>query len=213
MCGVLFPRRLILGVVFCLLGAIGGCESQPITETQRSINTVAIAQKNVADTSYDVGKTLTALSQYCDKPGRSTFQQFVKYSQAVQQHGRDLQDIAAVLADQGDTFFAKWNREISAMTNPQLKARAAAQKDSALKTFRQIEAEGPVLRDAYQTFVSDLNNLQTFFDYDKSPQGVGAAAPLIEQTREHGGDLQHQLDLQAANIARVKDIFTAMDRR
>jgi len=208
-------RSLMLTLSLCLgVYTTAGCQPPPpLSETQRSLNTVTLAQKSLATANADVGNTLTSLDKFCNKPSYSSFEQFVKYSRAVKQHGRDLQNIAAVMSDQGNTFFLQWDREIAAMTDKRLQAHAREQRESVNKSFQQIDVQGPVLRDAYQSYVSDLNNLQTFFDYDKSAQGIAAAGPLVEKFREHGGDLQHQLDIQIANVARVKDIFLAMQSR
>jgi hypothetical protein len=189
-----------------------GCSSQPPSETQTNINTFSLALRQIDQARSDVVRTLDTLNRYSDNPGRSTFDAFARNAQAVQDHGGNLENISAVMSDQGNAFFLNWQNEITAMTNDKLKAHATAQRESALKAFQQIDVQGPELRAAYEKFVADLRNLQTFFDFDKSVSGVAAAATVISQARLHGADLKRLLDIQATNLANVRTIFLTMNR-
>ena len=209
-----FSRSNVLGfALFFAALAITGCgPSQPPTESQKNINTYNLAQKEVAEARADVENTLTVLNHYTEAPDRAAFDDFKKYAKAVQAHKEAIQNIAAVMSDQGASFFTNWAQEIAAMTDKDLQTAAQAKRAAALRAFQQIDIQGPDLRASYERFVSDINNLQTFFDYDKSKTGLAAAATLIGQTRVHGGDLQRLLDIQATNLANVKNVFLAMDR-
>ena len=189
-----------------------GCASQPPSETQTNINTYSLALRQIDQARNDVIRTLDALNRYSDNPGRSNFDAFARNAQAVEEHGANLENISAVMSDQGNAFFLNWENEISAMTNEKLKAHAAAQRESALKAFHEIDVQGPELRAAYQKFVADLRNLQTFFDFDKSAGGVAAASTVISQARLHGADFKRLLDIQATNLANVRTIFVTMNR-
>ena len=205
---VLFGCTLVLAVLMS-----AGCASQPPSETQTNINTFSLALRQIDQARNDVARTLDALNRYSNNPGRSNFEAFATGAKAVEEHGANLENISAVMSDQGNAFFLNWENEISAMTNEKLKVHAAAQREAALKAFHEIDVQGPELRAAYGKFVADLRNLQTFFDFDKSAGGVAAASTVISQARLHGADFKRLLDIQSANLTNVKSIFVAMNRR
>ncbi len=126
--------RFILPALALFVSALAaaGCASQPVTESQKNVDTYNLARKTVADARDDVGKTLTALNQYTEKPGRSTFEDFRKNAKAAQTHGQALQNIAAVMSDQGASFFTNWEQEINAMTDKDLQTAAQAKRAAAL---------------------------------------------------------------------------------
>jgi hypothetical protein len=213
MCTVRTIAHVVLG--FTIVPAIltsAGCASQPPSETQTNINTFSLALRQIDLARNDVIRTLDALNRYSDNPGRSRFDAFARSAQAVQEHGTNLENISAVMSDQGNAFFLNWENEISTMTNEQLKAHATSQRESAFKAFHEIDVQGPELRAAYDKFVADLRNLHTFFDFDKSASGVAAASTVISQARLHGADLKRLLDIQAANLTNVRTIFVTMNR-
>jgi hypothetical protein len=202
---------VILGLVAVAMNS-GGCEETPVSQTQKNINTFTLAQQKVTQGRRLVGDTLVSLNAYCAQPGLPAYTAFAQHAQATHRVSDELRDIGAVMTDQGTAFFADWDREIAAMTNADLKKHTEARKTSAQAAFGQIAAEVPAARAVYDTFVADLNNLQTFFDYDKTATGVAAASKLVARTRIDGAELERQLDLESANLNQVKATFVAMQR-
>ena len=204
---------MLASTALCCVAMIsGGCEAEPITPTQKNINTFALAQQKVAEARTRVGDTLATLAEFCARPGHGTYAAFVNNVRAAQSTRYALRDISAVMTDQGNAFFADWDFEIAAMTNEDLKKRIAARKAFAEQAFREIDVQSPDVRAAYDRFAAGLNNLQTFFDYDKSAAAIEAAAPLIATTRADGAELQRQLDLESAALQHLKSVFIGMGR-
>ena len=207
-------RRILLEMI--LAGFIAtiacGCEAPPPSATQKNINTFTLAQQKVTQARSLVGDTLVSLRQYCAQPALPTYTAFAQNATATKAIGGELRDIRAVMTDQGEAFFADWESEIAAMTSADLKARTTARRASALATFQQIDIQAPAARAAYDRFVADLNNLQTFFDYDKTVAGVAAASKVVAQTNVDGAELERQLDFESANLNQVKAAFVTMQR-
>lgn len=213
LCHAVHRILLVLLVPGSVATAGGGCgEEAPVSLTQRNIDTFTLARQKVAEGRRRVDDTAVSLNQYCARPGLPAYTAFVQNARAAQRIGDELRDISAVMADQGNAFFADWDQEIAAMTNEDLKARTEARKAAAQTAFQQIHAQAPTARAAYDRFAADLNNLQTFFDYDKTAAGVAAASKLVGKTRADATELDRQLDLELANLDQVKATFVAMQR-
>src|SRR5689334_16625734 len=106
MCTVRTSAPVALTCTLVLVIAMSvGCSSQPPSETQTNINTFSLALRQIDQARSDVVRTLDTLNRYSDNPGRSTFDAFARNAQAVQDHGGNLENISAVMSDQGNAFF------------------------------------------------------------------------------------------------------------
>lgn len=205
-------RTLLTASLVWLALALGGCAGTPVSETQQDINTFTLAQAKMTDGRQQVADTLGSIHEFCARPGPATYNAFVRYAPATESTGVVLHDIFAVMIDQGDAFFLSWDHDLSEMTWADLKSRSAAQRQSAQAAFGQIDRQAAAVRAGYEKFVEDLSNLRAFFDFDKSAAGVTAASRLITTADADGNALEQQLDVQSANLDRMKAILVAMRR-
>ena len=189
---------------------LAGCPSKPPDQTTQNINTVQQAHKQVTEARDQVGKTLASLATYCQKPGGSTYDDYVNNVQELDHMAYGIRDTAARMKEDGDLYFQSWDAELAAMTNADLKKASSAQMASVKAAYKEIGAKAPEVRKAYDKFMDDNTNLRTYFDRDKSASGVASASSLISATNADGAELQRQLDVEAANLANVKNLFGQM---
>lgn len=189
---------------------LGGCQGKPADQATQNINTFKHAHQQMTDARAQVGKTLASLDKYCQKPGLDTYNDFVNQIDETQRQADAIRSTAMMMRDQGDSYFATWDAELSTMTNVDLRNESAAQKSATQQAYHEIAAKAPEVRTAYDKFMDDLTNLRTYFDRDKTASGVAAASSLIARTQSDGAELQRQLDQENANLARLQSMFTAM---
>ena len=206
-----FRNYVTAATAFALLSlALGGCQNKPPDQTTQNINTFHKAYEEVTQGREQVGKTLTSLAKYCEKPGLSTYDDFVNQVNELDHIAYGLRDTAALMKEQGDLYFQSWDAELAAMTNADLKKASSAQMSQVRSAYKEVGAKAPEVRKAYDKFMDDCTNLRTYFDRDKSPSGVASASTLISTTNADGAELQRQLDQESANLNNVKNLFSQM---
>ena len=190
--------------------ALGGCQNKPPDQTTQNINTFQQAYKQVTEGREQVGRTMTALSKFCEKPGGSTYDEFSNEVNELDHMVYGVRYTAARMKEEGDLYFESWDAELAAMTNADLKKASTSQMSQVKAAYKEVSAKAPEVRNAYNKFIDDCTNLKTFFDRDKSPSGVASASTLISTTNADGAELQRQLDVEAANLNNVKTLFSQM---
>jgi hypothetical protein len=202
---------LIAALAFTALAAmIAGCQPKPIDEKTQNINTFQHQLKQMNEARAQVGKTMTALDEFCNKPGNEPYKLFVEQIQEVQRLAYGIRDTSITMNEQGDAYFANWDDELAAMSNTDLRSRSATQKADVQRAYHEIAAKAPAVRGAYDKFMTDLEQLRTYFDRDKTAAGISAASTLISAAQTDGAELQRQLDQESANLQHVHDLFVAM---
>ena len=206
-----FRSFVTAAAVFGALSFIsGGCQNKPPDQTTQNINTFQKAQDQITEARQQVGKTLTSLAKYCEKPSLSTYDEFSNSVNELDHIAYGIRDTAARMKEDGDLYFQSWDAELAAMTNTDLKKASSAQMTQVKSAYREVGAKAPEVRKAYDKFMDDCTNLKTYFDRDKSASGVASASTLISTTNADGAELQRQLDQEAANLNNVKSLFSQM---
>ena len=210
--GVVLGLRCVVAAVAwgAMLTLAGGCQNTPPDAKTQNIDTYQHAIQQMTNARAQVGNTLAALDKYCQKPSGETYGTFVAQIQETQRQADDIRDTSAKMHDLGDTYFASWDAELASMTNADLKRQSASQKEATQQAYRQIAAQAPNVRAAYEKFMDDLRNLRTYFDKDKTASGVASASSLIAKTNADGAELQRQIDQETANLSQVQGMFNSM---
>jgi hypothetical protein len=189
---------------------LGGCQNKPPDQTTQNINTFHKAYGQITEGREQVGKTLTSLAKYCEKPGLSTYDDFVNQVNELDHMAYGLRDTTARMKEDGDLYFQSWDAELASMTSADLKKASSAQMTQVKAAYKEVGDKAPEVRKAYDKFMDDCTNLRTYFDRDKSASGVASASALISTTNADGAELQRQLDQEAANLNNVKNLFSQM---
>src|SRR6185437_4789048 len=106
-------HRLFAGVAWCAMALwLGGCQGKPADQTTQSLNTFQHAVQQTTDARAQVGKTLTALDEYCKKPGLDTYNAFVSQIDEPQRQADGIRSTAVAMRDQHDAYFATWDAEL-----------------------------------------------------------------------------------------------------
>lgn len=139
---------------------------------------------------------LTPALQTLDREIRETEQQ----AQVIRDRARDMQARAA-------TYRVQWEGDISEMSDPELRA-AATQRSAAVRDrFDALTKTMSETRDAYQPFIKDLKEVQTFLRNDPTPGAVTAAQNIVTRAAESGKTLSTKL---GAVISEVNTIASQM---
>jgi hypothetical protein len=91
-------------------------------------------------------------------------------------------------------YQAKWQAEMSHVTNPELKAAAEARAAKVRGRYDTIQAKAQDAKAAYDPFMRDLKDLQTYLSNDLTTAAVQAAAPVFEKVKASGQLLKQKMD-------------------
>jgi hypothetical protein len=115
---------------------------------------------------------------------------------------------AQTMRQNGQAYVARWEKEMDSVTNPELRAGAAARRQKVKANYDEIVATGRTVRDAYTPFLKDLQDIQRALASDLTPAGVAAASGAMDKTKVDGATLNERLDVL---IAKLDDVSQGMN--
>jgi len=100
-------------------------------------------------------------------------------------------------------YQTKWQEEMSKVSNPDLKAAAQARAAKVRGNYEMISAKASDTSAAYQPFMADLKDLQTYLSNDLTPAAVQAASPVFQKVNASGQVLKQKLTALRQELANV----------
>jgi archaellum component FlaC len=179
-----------------------GCSSNGQDRAESTIKGLQDTRKQLTDAHAQVDKVLAAMNAMQGSNDLKTA--FSKFSDEVDNTNSDAQDIKSSVEDMKDNgamYVKKWQDEMSAITDPNLKSVATARQAAVQQHFTEIQGKFEAAKDAYKQFYSDLTSLRTYLSNDLTPDAVTQAKPSFDKANADGATLH----------AKAKDVTDALD--
>lgn len=199
----IFLTTLLVGVITLLLacGTTGMQRSEKATTTMQTVAdeiSLVTAQLDATGSSLD---DLTRTGQ--SDVGKA----FASYSSNVTKM-KDLEERFAKHADEmksrGKEYFAEWKKQGDAYTNPEIRELSEQRRAELGEIYQGIAEASLGVKSAFQTYMSDLKEIQTYLSNDLTPKGIDAITPSTHKVVRDGENLKHALNRVQTAIDRAK---------
>jgi hypothetical protein len=147
-------------------------------------------KKEVDASMAALGKILTDASQ----DPRSAYKGFAKSVPRVEAAARKAKKRAEDMQASGRKYFDQWEKEITQVSNPEVQRLAQERKAKLQNTFDSIRVLMEPSRDQFNTWVTDIKDLQKYLGNDLTVAGIDAAKELIDRSISEGQVVQKTLD-------------------
>jgi DUF2959 family protein len=148
--------------------------------------------------------SLNAVVQNAGGDPSASFKAFQKELDKMNGEVEDARKMRADMQKKGDALFAEWEKKMGAITNPQIKAAAEANRTKLQALYQSIEPDIAAAKETGTSFLSDLKDLQAYFQVDLSSGGIASVADMITKADADGKTVQGQLDKVLATLDQVK---------
>lgn len=196
-----------------LLGAalaVGGCQSDPGQERSgKAVTGLRETRKELADASKQVNEAMAAADAVQAAPAdlKPAYEKFRKEVAETESAAADARKRAEDMNERAETYQKKWHEEMAKVTNPDLKAAAESRASKVRGRYATISAKAQDVRAAYQPFIKDLKELQTYLSNDLTAPAVQAAKPAFDKAKSSGQVLNQKL---AALQQELDDVASEM---
>ena len=187
--------RVWLGVGLVALAA-AGCATRGYDRTTNIADSMAKQTTGMQAAKPQVDAMLASLeslvrAQGDMKPAFKTFSDMIDDTEKTAAQARKS---AQSIREQEAEYFAAWQQEAAAITNPEIKAATQARQAEVKSTLTDLSAAGKTAGDAYGPFIRDMKDIRTYLSNDLTQGGVKRIEPAIQKARQNGTVLQKALD-------------------
>jgi hypothetical protein len=197
------------GIATVLFAAamVGGCgSSNPGAErSAKAVAGLRETRDELVASRAQIDKTQAALDRLQTAPGdrRLEFDAYKEQVKATEGQAKSIAERTADMQSRGAEYQQKWAADASQLSDPSLKATVQQRAAKVRGRYVIIGAKGQAARAAYQPYIRDLQDVQTFLSGDLSPAAVQAAGPVFQKARSDGQVLKQKLDDLSAELDTV----------
>ena len=185
---------IALAVAFAALA--GGCAKDEGRERSgKAVGTLKETRDELAGTQKQIDEVLAAAGAVQSGQGelKSSYDRYKKEVAETEEAAQDVRKRADDMRARAKDYQTKWQEEMSKVSNPDLKAAAQARAAKVQGRYAMITAKSQDAKAAYDPFIRDLKDLQTYLSNDLTPAAVQAASPVFDKVKASGPVLKQKL--------------------
>ena len=152
------------------------------------------ARAEIALTRSNIVLTLEQLDNVrrSDDP-HAQFQRFVEQLARMKELAKLTQERAQLMKSRGDAYFADWEARTGAIADPEARKQAEAGRAKRKASYDLITRQMQLARTNFTPLLSELEQIKTLLEGDRSKEKIAAAKDLFMQANWHCVAVQRAL--------------------
>jgi predicted nucleic acid-binding Zn-ribbon protein len=153
-------------------------------------------------------KSLGEIAASASTDPRKAFEQYKKDLAALDSTAAKIRKRAQGMQEQGQAYFAQWQKELSQVNNPDIRKLAEQRKAKLQEAFDQISKTTQPLKEKFDPWMTDLKDIQTYLGNDLTVAGVDAAKKSFKKAFSEGIEIQKAMDELVAELNTIAAAIT-----
>jgi hypothetical protein len=208
------PPLLAWAVLACVAGQLSTATNAAAAGYKLADKTgasIAEFRDEIVNIKKEADATMVALDKVVTTAAtdpRKAFTEFNKAVPRIDDAAKQAKKRAEDMKARGQAYFKDWEKEMAAVNNPEIRKLAEERKAKLQATFDSIRGFMEPARDQFNTWLSDLKDLNKYLSNDLTIGGIDAAKELIGKTKTEGQGVQQTLDKVIAELNTIVATLT-----
>lgn len=191
-------------LLFCLTSifaftACGTTGMQRSQEVQSTMETVDNDIKSIIVQLDAINSSLAELTKPNQADLKKAFDLFSEETSEIKEMRENFSKHAAQMEASGKAYFEQWDKNSQQYDNPDIQKQSNERREALGETYDKISQNNVGVKDAFKTYVSDVNEIEEFLSNDLTSEGIESIEPIAEEVVDNGSHLKNELrNLQSA---------------
>jgi len=182
--------------------AISACSTtglQRSDDVQSTMETVDNDIKSVVVQIDAIGASLDELTKPNQADLGKAFELFSENASKIKNMEQNFSKHAAEMEESGKAYFDAWESDIEEYDNAEIRQRSVERREALGETYDKIAENNVGVKEAFRTYVSDINEIERFLSNDLTGNGINSIKPISDDIVGNGSQLRNELrSLQSA---------------
>lgn len=203
-------RRRQIGscAVWLVALAVVGCGSSGPKgpgRTAKAVDSFADTKKHITNANKQVKATNDSLAKLTAAGAgggdlRSLFNKYVDNVNKTEAMAKGAKARTDAMRKNTDAYVAEWQKEVSKITDEDLRKMSQDRAAAAKADFEKIRAAAAAAREAYDPYMQGLKDVQNYLTNDLTASGVQSIGAKANDTIAKGNVLQQRLTAAQAEV-------------
>lgn len=191
-------KRGNIFLLFCVatVFAISACSTtgmQRSQDVQSSMQTVDNDIKSIVVQLDAIGNSLDELTKPGQADMKRAFELFSDNASKIKKMEQEFTKHASEMEANGKAYFAEWDSDKQNYDNPDIQRQSDQRRAALGETYDKIAENNVGVKEAFQTYVSDINEIERFLSNDLTSDGIDSITRTADKVVDNGTHLKNEL--------------------
>jgi len=210
----MFNRGIYFSIILlAVTGFVAACSStNNLQRAENMYSSLQTVDNNINEIVRQIDAVNSSLDDLVNTEPTDLRRSFNRYSEnvnAIRNMERGLAENTERMKSNAQGYFNHWDEEGRQFTNPEIQARSDERRAELGDAYERVEANTVGISEAFQAYVTDIREIETFLSNDLTSQGIESMRSTANTSIRNGDNLKEELEeLQIA----IRDMRSKMDR-
>lgn len=201
-------------MLFCLATAfaVAACSTTGMQRSEKVQSTMQIVDNDIKLIIVQldaIGASLDELTKSGQADTKKAFNLFSDNASKIKEMQQNFAQHANEMEASGKAYFAEWDSDGQNYDNPDIQRKSDERRAALGETYDKIALNNVGIKEAFRTYVSDVNEIKRFLSNDLTSDGMDSISRTADQVVDNGTHLKNELqNLQVA----IEDARSEMRR-
>ncbi len=162
-------------------------------DVQASMKTVDNDIKKIVVQLDAIGNSLDELTKPGQADMKRAFELFSNNASKIKEMEKDFTKHASEMEASGKIYFKEWDSDKQNYDNPDIQRQSDQRRATLGKIYDKIALNNMGVKEAFQTYVSDINEIQRFLSNDLTSDGIDSITRTADDVVDNGTHLKNEL--------------------
>lgn len=163
-------------------------------DVQSSMKNVDNDIKDIVVQIEAIGSSLNELTRPGQADVKRAYDVFSNNVSEIARMEKNFNDHADEMEESGETYFQAWDKNNNRYDNPEIQRSSDERRAELFVIYNRIAENNKGVKEAFRTYVSDVNEINSYMSNDLTTKGITSIASLSDQTVRNGNMLRNELD-------------------
>ena len=191
-------------ICFASLTGCGGSSGYKKSDSTTDKMDAVVYELKQAQSQIDI--TVEALNQVVAKANqdpRAEYEAFAKALKDTEAQAKKVSKRADEMRKQGQAYFKAWEEEFEKIASEDLKKRFEQRKAMVEAKYAEISKVSQQLKTEYESFMSDVTDIQTVLSIDLTSANIAGIADIVEKVTAEAKTINMLIDKHVAALDMV----------
>lgn len=195
----------LLGIILLLCN----CEKNSLTRAINTSNSMQDVDEEMRKMSTQIVVTATSLETLIDAEVPDLKNDFDAYSanlKKLNHQGKIVLKRIDEMKSKSKEYFVEWEKQENTYTNQTIRDLSEQRRIKLAKSYDEVRIKSIGIKEAYQAYSEDLNEIQAYLANDLTPSGIDALKPVTQKANQNLKQLKKSFEpvIEALNEIRAQ---------
>ena len=183
-----------------------GCQGSGVKQTTRTTDSLETLRADAEKAKGQIDSTVAALDALAGTTSgdlKKPYDAYKKQVAQLQSLAKKARDRSADMHKRADAYTRNWNKQLTSLQNDDLRHQAEQAQARAQQRFEEIRSHLDSTRATFQSFMTDLEDIQNFLDFNLNAAGIASIQKSAETARHDAAAVNDSIDDLIAVLDRI----------